>query len=82
MPSLRTAAHRGAAINIEALRPVIGAADADGHLVGAVLLPNALGAQHHDASPIRIAPCRSPRDSTDGQLLLGPRPGYAVPVLA
>ena len=51
MPSPRTAARPSAAINTEALRPAIAAAGADGHVVGAILLPHALGAQHHDASP-------------------------------
>lgn len=82
MPSPRTAARPGAAINSEALRPAIAAAGADRHLVGAILLPHALGAQHHGASPARIAPCGSTRDPTDGKLLLGPLPGYSVPVLA
>ena len=33
---------------LEALRPAIAAADADGHLVSAILLPHALGVQHLD----------------------------------
>ena len=62
--------------------PAIAAAGADGHLTGAIRLPDAFGAQHYEASPVRIAPCGSPCDSTPGQLLLAPLPGYAVPVLA
>ncbi len=69
MPSHRTAPQTSAAVNIEALRPAIAAASADRDLVGAILLPHALGTQHHDASPVLIAPHGSPHDSTGRQVL-------------
>ena len=78
MPSHRTAPPPRAAVNVEALRPAIASTSADRHLVGAILLPHALGTQHHDASPVLIAPHGSPRDSAEGQVL----PGKVVRVLA
>lgn len=78
MSSHRTAPQPSAVVNMEALRPAIAAASADRELVGAILLPHALGTQHHDASPVLVAPHGSPRDSTEGQVL----PGNVVRVLA